>query len=240
MALAHIEDVLYGSDEGSALEIEIPEHLRREIGYERCLLILLVFAYHANQDNLAWPSARTLSTSLGFDVRKVRAGIKVLVHNRLLVRVANQRIGRRGVTYYLNLPSCDPVESRFREVDPNTPQKSAVKVTQAPLYQGTRLGTKSDTDACTKDKEQVNTEDKFDHLSLFSVQFEDFWDCYPNKIERGRAFVCWQTLDLKPGLTFATFFALKRQLDSARGPESANWPAAHIWIESEPWKSLGF
>lgn len=237
MALAHIEDVLYGSDDGGALDIHIPEELRREIGYERCLLVLIVYAYHANEDNLAWPSARTVSKSLGFDVRKVRAAIKVLNENRLLVRVANQQVRRRGITFYLNLPSCDPVESRYVEVAPNSRQKGVMRVPQESTCADTTLVTSSDTQACTKDKDKVDEKEKFDHLRVFQIPFDDFWSLYPNKSERGRAFIYWQTLALTPGLTLAAFFALKERLGSDNSTSSSDWPSAHSWLESKPWKS---
>lgn len=245
MALAHIEDVFYGSSSAGCIEFEIDSEFSREVGYHRCLLVLLNLAYHANVHNLAWPSARTISRAVGFDVRKVRVCLKVLERSRLITRIASQRAGTRGVTYYLNLPSCDLVEPEYGDGSQHVVHSGLEDVLLQQPKNGSVSGTPSRTQVstlpCTKDKEEdkVKEEVKLDHLKYFEIPFEDFWDLYPSKFERGRAFVAWQTCAQTPGLTLAIFFALKGQLDSNGEPIFSDWPPAHVWLSSEPWKQLG-
>lgn len=245
MALAHIGDVLYGSDSAGCIEFEIDRELSREVGYHRCLLVLVTLAYHANEHNLAWPSAGTISRAVGFDVRKVRVCLKVLERSRLITRIANQRVGKRGITYHLNLPSFDQVEPQYcdesRHVVHSGPEGVPLEKPEKGSVDSTPDSTQMSTPPYTKgkDKDKVKEEVKLDHLKYFEIPFEDFWDLYPSKFERGHAFVAWQTCAQTPGLTLAIFFALKGQLDSNREPISSDWPPAHVWLASEPWKHLG-
>ena len=233
MGRAHIEDVFYGGEEGGPIEIIVPKSLRKHTSADRCRFVLHVFAFHANDENRTFPSVSKVADAVCFDQRKVRVAIKVLECNGLLVKIANYKVGKKGITYYFNLPSfCEfPRPTEQQIVDKVWDSDHAVCVEPDSLSAPT-LGTHLETPACDKEEQEVKIEQEKELCSkqLFEVgSFEWFWDCYPRKssIEK-RAHAEWKFVVASVGVS-AVVSALA-QLLSAPLQNSDDYQPAHEWL----------
>ena len=237
MGRAHIEDVFYGGENGGPIEIIVPKTLRREISPHRCRSVLHVFAFHANDENRTFPSISKVAQAVDFDQRKVRVAIKVLEINGLLVKIANYKVGKRGITYHLNLPSfCEflrPLESEIEEMTwkPRTGER-AETVLNPTTDLGTEPVTQSGTPACDKEEVKYKYKDKEELVSFFELAedpFSAFWFCYPGiKTTDKKARNEWKSVVALVGVS-AVVSALA-QLLSVPVQDRKCYQPAHEWL----------
>lgn len=173
MAYVHLNDVFRGGLTGGALEITIPAWASRDIGEERVRYVLAALCHHANDHNLAYPSAATLAFETDVPERKVRVALRVLEDNGIIIRVGPAWAGKRGVQFRINTPSVavypQPVTGQSADgPDSGLPQRTPVVTT---WYTSTRtpLRTDSLTDACGKDEVDPDRE-REDESALITAE----------------------------------------------------------------------
>lgn len=237
MGRAHIEDVFYGGENGGPIEIIVPKTLRRDISPHRCRSVLLVFAFHANDENRTFPSISKVAQAVDFDQRKVRVAIKVLECNALLVKMDNYKVGKRGIAYHFNLPSfCEfsrPLEPEIEEMTwkPRTVER-AETVPNLTTDLDTETVTQRGTPACDKEEVKYKYKDKEELVSFFELAedpFSAFWFCYPGiKTTDKKARNEWKSVVALVGVS-AVVSALA-QLLSVPLQDGEGYQPAHEWL----------
>ena len=235
MGRAHIEDVFYGGENGGPIEIIVPKSLRKHISADRCRFVLHVFAFHTNDENRTFPSISKVAQAVDFDQRKVRVAIKVLECNGLLVRVANYKVGKKGIVYYFNLPSfCEysrPTNSQIIEMlwDPERAVWNDSDSLPAPTS-----GTQSVTPACDKEEHEDKSEQEKElppELFFEENPFELFWQYYPRKTSlKEKAREEWVYVTSVVPL-YVILEELNKLLKEGPG-ELGGYLSAHVWLSS--------
>lgn len=233
MALQHIGTILYGGEAGNALPIVIPDRFKRQIGTHTVRLVWLGLAYHANRDDVAYPTAATLAAGLDIPERKVRCALQVLAstENAYLLRQGTFKVGSHGVPYRLIFPSNDKPEGLddWKGAEPDDGFRTAFPM------QGS---TGNRTQACDKDQKEGkqlrrSANRKFSEQEL--EMFEVFWDLYPRQERRSDALRewWWATRKISPEEIIA---ALPRFISSVEVVDEEFIPLPSNWLSGGRWE----
>lgn len=188
----------------------VPEWLLDSAVSHKAIRVYAIIARYAdNQTMTAWPARATIATRAKCTVKSVDRAITELVEVGALAKeLRRDDTGQRSSVYTLR---------RVRGGD---------KITIGGRQKRHRGGDKNDPLTITSELDPIK--------SMYSAQFEVFWEAYPHKVDKARARKAFAKVDAKK-LELVVEGA-QRFADDPNLPAKAYIPYPATWLNNERWE----
>lgn len=158
-------------------------------------LVYLYLCRRAGPDGSSWPSIRRIAKDTGLTPNTVRSALQRLEQAGLLMKQPRRSEHGDADTHLYTLNHVVQKETHLVQNSTHVVQQHPGGVVQ----KETHGGSKGDHEGQTLKDTQVREKDNYvlhpaggSTSSPYTQEFEEFWDAYPRKREKRRAFKCWQ------------------------------------------------
>jgi hypothetical protein len=199
------------------MSIEVMNSVWRESKSDgRARLVLLAIADHQGEIG-AWPSIKRLASMVNASERSVQRDIQYLQKiGELIVEVQNAPTSGqyKSNRYWVNLPGVT---------------ESASGVTNEPS------GVTNRASGVTAGGVQTLIEPLLEPISKCDDLFKEFWDNYPRKIDKAKAYRAFKSALKRAKFEDILAGAIAYRNDPTRKPDYTKYPAS--WLNADSWEN---